>query len=141
MAAQTDFKLFFKRLTIINFTVLILFGYPVWYIWGTKMVLSVCLGLVLTFSNTLIGFYFVDRYFKAEMKKFLTRVFGTMGIRLAVLSLLIILFLLMDRIDKNGFIISLFISYTYQSVLEMIFINKKASNRASEQIIDNDTSN
>lgn len=113
---------------IIGFDILTLIfgGYPVYTSFGRGGIFSVFMGLLITTLNFILGYYFISKFFDRDPDTFLKVVFGSMGIRLILLMLIIIGVILYIKIDQNIFIISLFISYICKSVIEIYFINKKS---------------
>lgn len=121
-----DLKSFVKTVLFIDLVTLIVSLYPVYRIWGLNALIGVFAGDVLTTLNILAGYYFLSRYFEAPYQTFLKMVFGSMTVRLILMLAFVVGIILLLKLDQNSFIISLFISYIYKSVIEIIFINKKS---------------
>lgn len=60
-------------------------------------------------------------------KKFLKRYYYGFFVRLAVVSILFVLILILTEIDELSFTVSFIISYILNSVIEVIFLNQKLS--------------
>lgn len=129
---NTNKNLSFRAFTVIILSIdaafLIFGGYPVFHAYGFSALLGVIVALVMTTANVLVGYWIITRSFHLSMSDFMKRVFGSMGIRMFALMGLIVIILLVTKINRNSFIISLFISYICKSVIEIIFINKRSQN-------------
>jgi len=60
-------------------------------------------------------------------KKFMKRYYYGFFVRLAVVSVLFVLILILTEIDELSFTVSFIISYILNSVIEVIFLNQKLS--------------
>lgn len=101
--------------------------YPVYTWYGMESTIGALAALLLTFLNAVVGFYYIDKYFSASLNDFMKMVFGSMGVRLFVLAVILVALLGFTKIHKVSFTVSLFISYILFSVIEIYFLNKKAS--------------
>ncbi|MGM0589296.1 MAG: hypothetical protein ACQETE_12815 [Bacteroidota bacterium] len=99
-----------------------------WSLYSPWVSLSISIGIVLTAINTMVGYLVIDKYFGAAFNQFMKMVFGSMMIRLLLMGLIVVLILIATKINQIGFTVGLFISYILFSLIEVIFINKKASN-------------
>jgi O-antigen/teichoic acid export membrane protein len=84
---------------------------------------------VITTINTLIGFYFIQKYIHASTEDFNSYVYGSTFGRMIGMMIVIGAILLFSNFPQITFILSLFISYIYKSVLEIIFIHKNSTQR------------
>ncbi len=118
----------YNRITIMAAVGMLLVGaYPLYHWYGFSIMFAFLLALVITFLNAAVGFYYIDKYFSASLNDLLKVVFGSMGIRLLALGLAFVALLGFTEIHKVSFTVSLFISYILFSVIEIYFLNKKAS--------------
>lgn len=82
-----------------------------------------------TTLNTFTGFYYIQKYMNASTEDFNSYVYGSTFARLLGMMIVIALVLLFSNFPQITFILSLFISYIYKSVLEIIFIHKNSTQR------------
>ena len=125
---KSDIKKFAGIISGIAVLLVILAAYPLFYLYGMKVLIGFLVAIVLTYFKAGVGYYYIDKYFSASLKDFMKAVFGIMGLRLLVLAVLIVLVIGFTKIHKVSFTVSLFISYILFSVIEIYFLNKKASN-------------
>lgn len=118
---------FLKRTGLLLGLILALGGYPVYRWMGPQALYAALIAISMTSLNAVVGYYYIDKYFSASFNDFMKAVFGSMGIRLLVMAVVIVLILALTKIHQISFTVSLFISYILFSVNEIIFINKKAS--------------
>lgn len=67
----------------------------------------------------------------AQENSFFVFLFSTLFIRFLLVLSIFVLILLTTKIDSLGFTVSFIISYIHHSVIEIILINKKLTNRTS----------
>lgn len=113
----------------IDFLAVVIIGFPLAIIYGGSHGIALSTSLLLTTVNVWIGYYFTVHYLHADMNSFVSMVYGSMFLRLAGLCAAILLLLIFSNFPQITFILSLFISYIYKSVLEIIFINKISTQR------------
>lgn len=116
-----------KNISIAAAALILLAGYPLYRFYGSDVVVAFLIAIFLTFLNAVVGFYYIDKYFSASLNDFMKMVFGSMGVRLLVLALIFVGLLGFTKIHEVSFTASLFISYILFSVIEIYFLNKKAS--------------
>lgn len=125
-----SFTTFALTVLIIDAALLMVAGYPVFHLYGLPVFKGVSLAQIITTANILIGYWIIVRVIdRLNMEEFMKRVLGGMGVRLFIMLALIVVILLNKKINQNGFIIGLIISYIYKSVIEIFYINKKAQKR------------
>ena len=124
-----EIKQFFRYTTLILISILVLATYPIYVYVGFVATLSFWLAMFLTYFNALVGYFYIDKYFSAAFNTFMKAVFSSMGLRLLLLAIIIVLILTTTSIHKISFTAGLFISYILFSIIEVIFIQKKASSK------------
>jgi hypothetical protein len=124
---RKDVKSFHKSISTAAIILLLLTIYPLYRYYGGDIAVGFLLAVPLTFFNAAVGFYYIDKYFSASLNDFMKMVFGSMGVRLLVLALLFVGIVGFTNIHLVSFTVSLFISYILFSVIEIYFLNKKAS--------------
>lgn len=83
----------------------------------------------ITTINAAIGFYFIQKYINSSTEDFNSYVYGSTFGRMIGMMVVIGIVLLFSNFPQITFILSLFISYIYKSVLEIIFIHKNSTQR------------
>lgn len=124
---SSEYRYYIKITVAAALLVAALSLYPVYKWYGMDYASAAFVALCLTFLNAVVGFYYIDKYFSASLNDFMKMVFGSMGVRLFVLAVLLVALLGFTKIHKVSFTVSLFISYILFSVIEIYFLNKKAS--------------
>jgi hypothetical protein len=119
---------FLKKIFLITILLALLGGFPLYDAYGVTGLKAGGSALLLTTLNTLVGYYFIEKYFYADFQDFMFKVYGSMTFRLLMLMAVIFSIIFFTELEKKGFIISLFISYICQSVTELIYIYNKAQN-------------
>ena len=120
-------KSYYKSTSTAALILVLLAGYPLYRYYGGNATIAFLSAVCITFFNAVVGFYFIDKYFSASLNDFMKMVFGSMGVRLLVLALLFVGLIGFTKIHEVSFTVSLFISYILFSVIEIYFLNKKAS--------------
>ena len=123
---ESGYKNFIRKVLIIDIVLLVSIALPFYVMMPVEYALSVVASLALTSTSSIIGFYFQNKYLHAPTEEFVSYVYGSMFFRLVGA---IVLILLITNFPQISFILSLFISYLCKSVLEIIFINKKSTQR------------
>lgn len=126
---ESGYKNFIRKVLIIDIVLLVSIALPFYVMMPVEYALSVVASLALTSTSSIIGFYFQNKYLHAPTEEFVSYVYGSMFFRLVGLLGAIVLILLITNFPQISFILSLFISYLCKSVLEIIFINKKSTQR------------
>ena len=123
------FKKYIRDVLIIDLVLLISIALPFYVMMPVEYALSVVASLALTSTSSIVGFYFQNKYLHAPTEEFVSYVYGSMFFRLVGLLGAIVFILLITNFPQISFILSLFISYLCKSVLEIIFIHKKSTQR------------
>ena len=84
------------------------------------------IAILVTSINALIGYFIIDKYFHAEFNVFMSRVFGSIFLRLMGITLLLGFIFFFTEIPKFAFTIWMMISYICKSVVEVMFINSRS---------------
>lgn len=119
---------FYKKILLTDFLVLVI-AVAVYILWVPVHAFALILASLITTLNAGIGFYFIQKYLYASTKEFNSYVYGSTLGRLIGMMVAIGSVLLFSNFPQITFILSLFISYIYKSVLEIIFIHKNSTQR------------
>jgi len=133
MIKETNKEYSFKDFVyyVVGFDVIaIIFAfYPVYHTYGLGYVTSGILSLVITSLNFLGSYFIIYKFADSDAEVFMRAILGSVAARLILLILIIIGVILLIKIDRFSFIICLFISYIYKSVIEIYFLSKKGQIR------------
>ncbi|MTI89649.1 MAG: hypothetical protein FH748_16990 [Balneolaceae bacterium] len=94
------------------------------FVKGTQQGVSVLSGALLSSIFVLSSAWILDHFKNAESRLFIKVFFISMGVRFLLVLVLFIFLVGATKIDEIYFTVSFIISYLYQSVTEMIFLNK-----------------
>lgn len=120
------YRHFVRIIIIVDIIFILLSAYPLYYYFGLSRLLAFMSAIVLTTANAIIGYLIIRKYINESFSTFIAAFFGSMTVRLLLMAVIIICFILLIKIDRISFIIGLFISYIYKSVIEIYFIVKKS---------------
>lgn len=128
---KSDFgrKQFLVYVMLIDSSILVSIALPLYVLMPVEYAVSVVVSTLLTTINTLVGFHYTNKYINAPAEEFVSYVYGSMFFRMVALGGAIFALLLFTNFPQISFILSLFISYLSKSVLEIIFINKRSTQR------------
>jgi hypothetical protein len=127
MTIKNDFLAQLRVIMIIDLLLICLGGIPVYWLLGTSSFVSIVIALALTTVYSLIGAFYITKYFNAPFDEFMSKIFGAVFLRLAGLAVSIFLILKFTSFPEITFTVCVFISYISKSVQEIIFINKKSA--------------
>lgn len=96
-----------------------------------SMFLGILIGYFLGLLAVTLQFITSAVILNAQGNSFFVFLFSTLFIRFLLVLSIFVLILLTTKIDSLGFTVSFIISYIYHSVIEIILINKKLTNRSS----------
>lgn len=96
-----------------------------------SMFLGILIGYFLGLLAVTLQFITSTVILNAQGNSFFVFLFSTLFIRFLLVLSIFVLILLTTKIDSLGFTVSFIISYIYHSVIEIILINKKLTNRSS----------
>ena len=117
---------FVQIILTVNLILFILCAYPIYIFLGYSRLIAVVSAIVITTLNAIFSYFVIIKYSVRSFNAFVSAFFGSMGIRLFIMAGIIIGFILLIKIDQFSFIISLFISYICDSIIEIYFIVKKS---------------
>ncbi len=101
-------------------------AYPIYVYLGYSRLIAVVSAIVINTLNTIFSYLVIRKYAARSFNAFVSAFFGSMGIRLFIMAGIVIGFISLIKIDQFSFIISLFISYICDSIIEIYFIVKKS---------------
>jgi len=113
------------------FTALVIIGcagaYPL-FRYGTEDIIRAAgAGAILTTVNVLLGYAAVEYSFGKSATIFLKYVLGGMGIRMLLVTLVMLLLIKVYQFNAEALIVSMGIFYVVYLALEILFIHKKVS--------------
>jgi len=119
---------FYRKILLTDILAIILAGI-LYYFWVPIHSYALVVASVITSLNAGVGFYFIQKYIHASTEEFNSYVYGSTFGRMIAMMVAIGIVLLFSNFPQITFILSLFISYIYKSVLEIIFIHKNSTQR------------
>lgn len=119
----------FYRKILLTDIVAIILGVLMYFYYAPVHAYALFTATLITSLNAGIGFYFIQKYIHAPTEEFNSYVYGSTFGRLIATMVAIGIVLLFSNFPQITFILSLFISYIYKSVLEIIFIHKNSTQR------------
>lgn len=121
-------KSFYSKILLTDFFAVVV-AVVLYYQLGLDHAYALISASIITSLNTGIGFYFIQKYINASTEDFNSYVYGSTFGRMIGMMVVIGVILLFSNFPQITFILSLFISYIYKSVLEIIFIHKNSTQR------------
>jgi hypothetical protein len=119
---------FYKRILLLD-GIFFLIAIVIYLLFSPIHAYALLTAIVATTLNTFTGFYYIQKYINASTADFNTYIYGSTFVRLLGMMVVIALVLLLSNFPQITFILGLFISYIYKSVLEIIFIHKNSTQR------------
>ncbi len=117
---------FVKIIVTVNLILVVLCVYPVYEYLGLSRLIAMISAVVITTLNAIFSYLVIRKFSKQSFDAFVSAFFGSMGLRLFIMAGIVVGFILLIKIDQFSFIISLFISYICDSIIEIYFIVKKS---------------
>ena len=81
-------------------------------------------GVMIPWANATAGFMYMARNLHGESAKFAVAAIANIGLRLVVMLVAFTLVLVLLKVDELVFIIALFFSYIYNSILETMYLQR-----------------
>jgi hypothetical protein len=119
---------FYRKILLADVLLLPVVGMLYYYFDGSHVLAAVS-AMAITSLNAVVGYYYIKKYLNASSELFNSYVYGSAFGRLLGMMVVIGVILLYTNFPQITFILSLFISYIYKSVLEIIFIHKNSTQR------------
>jgi uncharacterized membrane protein YjgN (DUF898 family) len=85
---------------------------------------EITVGVLLPWANAMAGYSYVSRHLHGESKKFAFAALANTVLRLAMMLIVFTIVLVLLDVDEFVFIIALFFSYLYNSILETIYLQR-----------------
>lgn len=85
---------------------------------------AVVSGVVLAVSNAILGFIITRWAFGKPMKVFLTALFGSIGFRMLLVGVIVVLVIVLLQLDLKVFLVSFGVLYVIFQVIELFFIGR-----------------
>lgn len=94
-----------------------------WFVFP-KYATEIIAGMLLPWFNAVIGYVFVARRLFGSHSTFVLAAFFYVGVRLLFMLVLFTYLMISYNLDEMVFILTLFFSYIYNSVLETIYLQR-----------------
>ncbi len=115
---------FIKYVLIAVAVVWILISYPLFKFAGSEFVKSFIVGSLISLLNSIAGFLLIKRGFERSNKEFLKLTIGSMGVRLFVITGLVLFLLEVLQFEIYGLLISLLLFYFVFLGVEIFYLSK-----------------
>ena len=120
--------MFLKYSLILSLVVLLVAIYPV-YVYASKIqIYSIITGYLISLFNIVIGYSMNRSALNKNVKSFMVIVFGSMGLRLVIVAIFLVILLTYTQLDSISLVSSVFFFYFLFVSLEIYFLTKKTGN-------------
>lgn len=116
---------FFKYIIIASLIAIVIAVYPVTIYASAVQLYSFVFGYLISLLNALLGYKLNTMAFNRSVKSFMILVFGGMGIRLMIVSLLMLILLQFTSLDAMSLVGSVFFFYVLFITIEIYFLHTK----------------
>jgi hypothetical protein len=120
---------FIRNIFITSVIVLIISAYPIHLYATTNQLSSIFYGYLISLINILIGYGFNEIALSKSPKKFMAVIFGSLLLRLMLMSVILLILLSYTSLDTISLVASLFFFYFLFISLEIHFLFKKSSGK------------
>ena len=107
-------------------------AYPLWKFGSAEIIKGVAMGALLSTINVLAGYATIEYSFTKSYNTFLKAVLGGMGVRMAFVLVVLLLFIKVFEFHTAALVSSLLGFYVIFLVLEVVFIQRKLTQRNQE---------
>lgn len=118
---------FYKYIIIASIVTIAIAVYPVTVYASAIQLYSFVCGYLISLINALLGYKLNTMAFNKSVKSFMILVFGGMGIRLMIVSLLLLILLQFTSLDAMSLVGSVFFFYVLFITIEIYFLHTKQS--------------
>jgi len=120
----------FPRQILLSLGVIAIFGsYPLFTYGSHDIIVAAVAGAVLATVNVLAGYVAIEYSFDKSVTTFFKYVLGGMGVRLLLMTLVLVLLIRILQFHAGALVVSLGIFYVVYLVLEILHIQKKVGIR------------
>ncbi len=123
--------MFLKYAILLSLIVLLIAIYPVYKFASKIQIYSFITGYLISFINVVIGYSFNRTAISKSVKSFMVIVFGSMGLRLILVAIILVILLTYTQLDSMSLVSSVFFFYFLFVSLEIYFLTKKSKKSVS----------
>jgi hypothetical protein len=120
---------FIRNIFIASIIVLIISAYPLYKYADINRINSIIVGYLISLFNILAGYGFNEMALNRNPKRFMVIVFGSLLIRLVVMSIILLILLTYSGLDSVYLVSSIFFFYFLFISLEIHYLFKKSSGK------------
>jgi len=125
--------MFLKYSLFLSVAVLLIAFYPV-YVYASKIqIYSIITGYLISLLNIIIGYSLNRSALNKSVKSFMVIVFGSMGLRLIFVAIVLVILLTYTRLESMSLVSSVFFFYFLFVALEIYFLTKKTKKSVSTE--------
>jgi hypothetical protein len=116
----------FPRRIAIAIVIMIIFGaYPLFTVWDAVTIEAIFVGMALATLNVILGYAAIEYSIGKSTTTFFKYVIGGMGLRLVLLSILLVILIKIFSLPVLALVGSMGIFYMVFLVLEVLYIQRK----------------
>ncbi|HEY3250560.1 MAG TPA: hypothetical protein VGK25_05525 [Ignavibacteria bacterium] len=131
-AAKVSGLGFVNQVIAVSLIILLLCIYPV-SIYATNLqVYSIVSGYIIALLNALIGYKLNTLAINKSVKSFMVIVFGSMGLRMMFIAILLLILIYFAKLDELSVVGSVFFFYIVFTSIEIIHLHKNKTALTSE---------
>lgn len=116
---------FVKQVGIVVLAVCLLAGYPLYAYGSSKLIWSVIVGCGICVLNAIAGCAALSWSVRRPHKVFFQTMFGSMGIRMALIGIAVALLIKFTDVHVLGFVGALFGFYVVFQTMEVLFLVRR----------------
>jgi hypothetical protein len=133
---------FFKYTIIASLVTIVIAVYPVTQYASAVQLYSFVSGYLISLLNALLGYKLNTMAFNKSVKSFMVLVFGGMGIRLMMVSIILLILLQFTQLEAMSLVGSVFFFYVLFITIEIYFLHTKQTliNKLAAAKKENETS-
>ena len=125
---KLDFS-FPRKIVLVLLLIGLLSVYPLYKVGDSEITIGFIAGCLISFLNVLFGYFSIEYAFDKPHPTFLKVILGGMGVRLFFIAALVIFLIKVLHFHLYSLTASLFFSYFLFVTLEILFVNKKLSQK------------
>lgn len=116
---------FVRQVAIVLAVVWGVAAYPLQAYGSPRLIWSVAIGCAVCLLNVLAGCWAIAWALRRPRKVFFSTVFGSMGIRMALVGVLVVVLVRSTSIHVTGFVAGLFVFFFVFQALEVVFLTRR----------------
>jgi hypothetical protein len=120
---------FIRNILIATIIVFIISAYPLYKYANINQINSIFIGFLISLFNIIVGYGFNEMALNRNPKRFMVIVFGSLLIRLVVMSIILLILLTYSGLDSVYLVSAIFFFYFLFISIEMQYLFRKTSGK------------